>query len=129
MTQPPAQEPGPQHGHEPPAWAGNTARSLTAGVSGSTALVVASCAAGLELASSSFVAAFVHSEGGYKAFEVILLLIAMAAAVAAALPWLRNRRSAVEMSAEVVAAAVAGFVVVFGLLQFISTLKGPRLFF
>jgi len=129
MTQPPAQEPGPQHGHEPPAWAGNTARSLTATVSGSTALVVASCAAGLELASSAFVAAFVHSEGGYKAFEVILLLIAMAAAVAAALPWLRNRRSAVEMSAEVVAAAVAGFVVVFGLLQFISTLKGPRLFF
>lgn len=129
MTQPPAQEPEPQHGHQPPAWAGNTARSLTAGVAGSTALVVASCAAGLELGSSSLVAAFVHSEGGYKAFEVILLLIAILAAVAAALPWLRTRRSADVLSAEVVAAAVSGFVIVFGVLQFISTLKGPRLFF
>jgi hypothetical protein len=102
---------------------------LTAGITGSTALVVASAAAGLELGSSSLVAAFVHSEGGYKAFEVILLLIAMAAAVAAALPWLRTRRSADALSAEVVAAGVAAFVVVFGLLQFIGTLKGPRLFF
>jgi hypothetical protein len=102
---------------------------MTAGVAGSTALVVAAGAAGLELGSSAFVAAFVHSEGGYKAFEVILLLIAMLAAIAAALPWLRTRKAADALSAEVLAAAVAAFVVVFGLLQGISTLKGPRIFF
>jgi hypothetical protein len=97
---------------------------------GSRALVVAAAAAGLELGSSSFVAAFAHSEGGYKAFEVILLLIAILAAVSAALPWWRARNSAdAALSADVVAAAVAAFVVVFGLLQFIATLKGPRLFF